>query len=86
MDFIIGLILLIIVAVFIAVYLLYKILSRKLRVLLGYKLYEYTKILSHGMANEYMWHKSDETALEHHKHFEFVSEVKPNKRRLRPLN
>lgn len=86
METLIGLILIIVVAVFIGLYILYKIVADKLRVLFGYKRYEYTKILGHGMIDEYMWHKTDKKALEHYKHFEFVSEVKPNKRRLRPLN
>ncbi len=70
----------------IILYVLYVLISDKVRILFGYKKYEYTKILSHGMKDEYMWHKTDEKALEHYKHFEFVSEIIPNKRRLRPLN
>ena len=77
---------LIIVAAIFYVYIVCKIAVDKLRVLFGYKKYEYTKILGHGLANEYMWHKMDEKALEHYKHFEFVSEVRPKRRRLRPLN
>ena len=53
-------------------YLLYLVLEEQVKILFGYKKYEYTKILSHGIKEEFMWHKTDEKALEHYKHFEFV--------------
>jgi hypothetical protein len=57
----------------------------KIKLLFGYKLYEYTKILSHGMKNSYMWHKSDEKALEFNTDYEFVDVIAPYNKRLKPL-
>ena len=56
----------------------------KIKLLFGYKKYEYTKILSHGMHKEEMWHRSDKEALQWFTNYEFVSEVLPNRRTLRP--
>jgi hypothetical protein len=81
-----NILLILIIVTGIILYTLYVLVADKIRILFGYKKYEYTKILSYGMKDEFMWHKTDEKALEHYKHFEFVSEVRPNKRRLRPLN
>jgi hypothetical protein len=59
-------------------------IKAKIKLLFGYKLYEYTKILSHGMKEEYMWHKSDEKALEFNTDYEFVNVIAPYKKRLKP--
>jgi hypothetical protein len=63
---------------------IYHFILNKIRIILGYKKYEYSKILSHGILDKYMWHKSDESALEHYKHFEFVREILPNIRSIKP--
>lgn len=85
METLIGLILFVVIAFFVVIYVIFETVLNKLRLILGYKKYEYTKILSHGMKNIYMWHKEDEKALEHYKNFEFVSEVKPNRKILKSI-
>ena len=84
MNFLLTLILLTILIIFIALYFVFMIISNKLRCMLGYKKYEYTKILSYGMNTVYMWHKSDQKALECNKDREFVSEIIPHKRNIKP--
>ncbi len=71
---------------FILLYILYIYIVEKLKILFGFKQYEYTKILSYGMKKEYMWHETDEKALDYYRTYEFVEEIKPNKRRIKPLN
>lgn len=83
MDFILGLVLIILFFFYLLLFLLIKIISR-IKILFGYKKYEYSKILSHGIKDVYMWHKNDEKALSFYKNYEFVSEIIPNKRRLKP--
>jgi type IV secretory pathway VirB6-like protein len=52
--------------------------------ILGYKKYKYTKILSHGMRDNFMFHKTDEEALKHFTHYEFVEVIKPYKKVIKP--
>ncbi len=79
-----ALIFILIIVAIALLYIVYLVITDKVKLLFGYKQYEYTKILSYGMKTEFMWHKTDEKALEHYKHFEFISEVRPNKRKLKP--
>ncbi len=58
----------------------------KLRLLFGYKLYLYTKILSYGMLTKYKWKRTDSEALQYYKDFEFVEIVIPIKKRIRPIS
>ena len=60
-----------------------KILVR-IKISFGYKLYEYTKILSYGMDTKCEWHKSDEKALSRYTHYEFVEIIEPYTKKLRP--
>jgi hypothetical protein len=76
----------IIAIIFYTLYVIYNKIEYKIKILFGYKLYEYTKILSYGMKDIYEWHKTDEDALKYHTDFEFVSVEKPYKKRLKPLN
>ena len=83
MTLIIGILLIVLVGL----YFLYLIISEKIKILFGYKLYEYTKILSYGMKTVQEWHKNDEEALKNNTHFEFVEIIKPHSKRktLKPL-
>ncbi len=65
--------------------LLFNYISEKIKIFCGYKKYKYTKILSHGMHDEFMFHKNDEEALKENKHFEFVEIIKPYKKRIKPI-
>jgi len=85
MSILTGIILLILFVILYFIIYLYSIVSEKIRILFGYKKYEYTKILSHGMLNKYKWCKTDEEALKHYTHFEFVTLIKPYYKRLKPL-
>lgn len=81
-----GILILIIVVAVTLLYLVYSIIASKVRMLLGYKLYEYTKIPAYGnLIVKRMWHKSDEEALKHYDWYEFVEDItlKP-KRRIKP--
>lgn len=73
------------IVAFMGLYILYTIIADKIKILFGYKKYEYTRILSHGMKDEYVWHKTDEQALENQRNWDFISEVRPNKRTLKPF-
>jgi hypothetical protein len=72
---------------FLGFYFFYSIISEKIKMLFGYKLYEYTKILSYGMKTVQEWHKNDENALKNNTDFEFVEIIKPHKKekRIKPL-
>lgn len=84
MGILIGLVLIILLYVFNSI--LFIFVKNELKLFFGYKKYEYTKILSYGIRNEYMQHKTDEEALEYYKDFEFVNEIEPNIRRIKPNN
>lgn len=69
---------------FLSLYILWIFLLGKIRILLGYKLYEYTKILSHGIKVEYKWHRTDKKALESFNHYEFVIMIRPYRKKIKP--
>ena len=85
MDFLIGIIGLIVLIILTTLYVIWIMIVDYIKLLFGYKKYEYSKILSHGIKDVYEWHKTDEKALERHKDYEFVSMVKPTNKRLKPL-
>jgi len=82
---IIGLVVLILICVIFLILIIGEFIFNKFRLMFGYKKYEYTKILSHGMKTDYKWFKCDEDALKYGKYYHFVEEIKPNKRRIKPL-
>lgn len=48
------------------------------KALIGYKLYQYEKILSvGGIARKTMWHKNDKDALKEYRHYDFVEIIYP---------
>lgn len=83
MNIILALIALVGLSVVVAIMFLYKIISDKIKILFGYKLYEYTKILSYGMKEVKEWHKNDKEALEGNSYYDFVDVIKPYKERLK---
>ena len=85
MGFIVGLLAILALIVLTICYVILVNFIDILRVAFGYRHYEYTKILSHGMKEFYEWHKTDDIALERHKNCEFVSMVRPHNKRLKPL-
>jgi hypothetical protein len=80
------LIVVVLAIIFFVFYITYKKLESKVKILFGYKLYEYTKILSYGMKDISEWHRTDEDALKQHSDFEFVSVIKPYKKKLKPVD
>lgn len=65
-------------------YMLFHWAFNHVRVMLGYKMYEYTRILGHGMKVEHAWHKTDELAMKREGSWEFIEVVRPYKKRLKP--
>lgn len=85
MDLLVGIIVLIVLVVLSICYIICITFIEYLKISFGYRKYEYSKILSHGIKDVYEWHKTDEEALQRHKDYEFVSMVKPHNKRLKPL-
>jgi len=85
MKIIVLIILLVALIITIILYLL-SVFMDNIKILFGYKKYKYTRILSYGMKDIYMFHKTDENALEYHKDFEFVEQVRPVYKRIKPIN
>lgn len=65
-------------------YLLFEFLKPKVLILLGYKYYNFSRILSHGIKEDYKFFKTEEDAMLYGKNYDFISEIKPNKKRLKP--
>jgi len=76
---------LICLVVFVVISLIFNFIKTKIRILFGYKKYKYTKILSYGMKENYKWCRNDDIALTHYNHYEFVEEIQPNRRRIKPI-
>ena len=85
MDILLGFVAIIVLVVLSICYIIVFTFIEILKMSFGYRKYEYSKILSHGIKEVSEWHKSDEEALKHHKDFEFVSMVRPHNKRLRPI-
>ncbi len=65
-------------------YLLFEFLKPKVLILLGYKYYNFSLILSYGIKEDYKFFKTEEEAMLYGKRFDFISEIKPNYKRLKP--
>lgn len=85
MKIIVLIILLVALIITIILYLL-SIFVDKIKIFLGFKKYKYTNITGCGMLDIYMFHKTDDEALKHYKHFEFVEQVEPAYKRIKPTN
>lgn len=84
METLVGLVL-ITISLFMAVMFLYSVIANQIRILLGYRLYKYTKIPFHGqLIEKYKWCKTDEEARQHFYWFDFIEIIKPFEKRIKP--
>lgn len=86
MHTLLAIILLILVLLYVIFKLFIGMLIDSIRIILGWKKYEFTKILSYGMSTDHRWFKRDEEALKYGNRYEFIEIIMPYKKRIKPLN